>query len=175
MLSTVYGLNTSRQVWTTLANRFASQSRTHVSHIKQQLQNLCQGSKSCLEYMQLAKSWSDQLVVIGKPLDDEDLISVITNGLNPTFIHFVTTFSFATCEKSLSFDDFQEMLLNHKMLLNNQHVSTPDMSTYALFCQKEGLHNFNQKSKGSYQSYRHHPCNNQYSKSPTNGFPAFIS
>jgi hypothetical protein len=119
VLSTVYGLNTSRQVWTALANRFASQSRTHISHIKQQLQNLRQGSKSCSEYLQSAKAWSDQLAVIGKPLDDEDLISVITNGLNPTFIHFVTNLAFATREKSLSFDDFQEMLLNHEMLLNN--------------------------------------------------------
>ena len=87
----------------------------------------------------------------------------------------MTTFAFATREKSLSFDDFQEMLLNHEMLLNNQHVSAPDMSTYALFSQKEVPHNFNQKSKGSYQSYRQQPHNNQYAKSPTNGFPAFRS
>jgi hypothetical protein len=35
--ATVYGLNTSKQVWITLANRFASQSRSRVAHLKRQL------------------------------------------------------------------------------------------------------------------------------------------
>ena len=34
VLSTVYGLDTSKQVWTALANRFANQSRPHISNIK---------------------------------------------------------------------------------------------------------------------------------------------
>jgi len=171
VLSTVYGLNTSRQVWTALANRFASQSRTHISNIKQQLQNLRQGSKSCSDYLQFAKNMADQLAVIGKPLDDEDLTSSITNGLNPNFIHFVTNLAFATRDKVLSFDDFQDMLLNHEMLLNNHQVVVPDASTFALFAHKTGPRNF---KKGPYQSnskqQSHH---NQYAK--PNGFPAFRS
>ncbi|KAF8393787.1 hypothetical protein HHK36_019985 [Tetracentron sinense] len=152
--------------------RFANQSRAHVSHIKQQLQNLRQGSKSCSDYLQFAKGMADQLAVIGKPLDDEDLISSITNGLNPSFIHFVTNLAFATREKLLSFDDFQDMLLNHEMLLNNHQVAAPDVSTFALFAHKTSPHNF--KNKGSYQSNsRQQPHNNHYAK--PNGFPAFRS
>jgi hypothetical protein len=37
VLSTVYGLDISQKVWTALANRFASQSRSRVSHLKHQL------------------------------------------------------------------------------------------------------------------------------------------
>jgi hypothetical protein len=70
VLASVYGLHTSRQVWTTLANRFASQSRSRVSHLKRQLQSLHQGSKSCAEYLKTAKGWTNQLAVIGKPTDD---------------------------------------------------------------------------------------------------------
>jgi hypothetical protein len=169
VLSTVYGLNTSKKVWAALTKRFVNQSRSHISTIKQQLQNLHQGSKSCSDYLQSAKSLADQLAVIGKPLDDEDLISSIINGLNPSFINFVTNFAFATREKSLSFDEFEDMLLNHEMLLNK--VATPDVSTFALFAQKAGPCNFNQKPRGPHQLNRQQP--NHYSK--PNGYPAFKS
>jgi hypothetical protein len=85
-------------------------------------------------------------------LDDEDLISSIINGLNPSFINFVTNFAFATREKSLSFDKFEDMLLNHEMLLNK--VATPDVSTFALFAQKIGPRNFNQKPRGPHKLNR---------------------
>jgi hypothetical protein len=49
LLAIVYGLNTSKQVWTAMANRFASQSRSSVANLKRQLQNLHQGSKNCTE------------------------------------------------------------------------------------------------------------------------------
>jgi hypothetical protein len=72
VLSSVYGLTTARQVWTTLATRFASQSKTRVGHLKQQLQSLNQGSKSCSEYLAQAKSISDLLTAAGRPVDNDD-------------------------------------------------------------------------------------------------------
>jgi len=90
LLSTVYRLNTSRQVWTVIGSRFASQSRSHISHLKKQLQNLHQGAKSCSEYVRNAKIWSDELAAVGKPIADEDLISFIVNGLNSQI--FVASF-----------------------------------------------------------------------------------
>jgi len=76
VLATVYGLNTSKQVWTALATRFASQSRARIANFKES-QNLRQGSKNCMEYLQSAKSWADQLAAVGKPIEDDDLISYI--------------------------------------------------------------------------------------------------
>lgn len=114
VLSTVYGLNTSRLVWASLAKRFASDSKSRISHIKRQLQSLRQGSKTCSEYLQTAKQWADQLAAIGKPIEDDDLIHFLISGLNPTFNAFVTTFSLITRDNSFSFDDFQHELLNHE-------------------------------------------------------------
>jgi hypothetical protein len=34
VLSTIYGLQTSQQVWTSLATKFASSTQSHVSHLK---------------------------------------------------------------------------------------------------------------------------------------------
>jgi hypothetical protein len=40
LVSSVYGLDTSRQAWTALAARYASESKSRVSHLKRQLQSL---------------------------------------------------------------------------------------------------------------------------------------
>jgi hypothetical protein len=120
VVSTIYGHQTSQQVWTSLATKFASSTRSHVSHLKGQLQTLRQGSKSRSEYLKNAQSWSNQLAAIGKPIDDEDLISYTTSGLNPSFNAFFIVFSMTSKEKASSFSDFQDELLSHEMLLNQQ-------------------------------------------------------
>jgi hypothetical protein len=56
VLSTVYGLDTSRQVWCALANRYATPSKTRIQELRHQLQGLRQGDKSCSEYMHAAKN-----------------------------------------------------------------------------------------------------------------------
>jgi hypothetical protein len=40
LVPSMYGLNTSRLAWTSLATRFDAQSRSHISHLKCHLQSL---------------------------------------------------------------------------------------------------------------------------------------
>ncbi len=77
----------------------------------------------------------------GKPVSDEDLITYLTNGLNPAYNGFITSFSIMTRDKNLSLDDFQDELLNHETLLNHQS-KTVDTSTYALSLISQALANF---------------------------------
>jgi len=72
----------------------------------------------------------------GNPIIDEELISFIINGLNPPFTSFITTYSFATWENQISFDDFQDELLSHEILLNQQQTKAIDNSTIALAVQR---------------------------------------
>ena len=104
-MGNVYGLETDRQAWTALAARIASHSRSRVTHLKRQLQNLKQGSKSCLEFIQGAKSMANQLSAVGKPVEDEDILFYIVSGLNPSFTPFLTSYSFAT--RDLLFKSFK--------------------------------------------------------------------
>jgi hypothetical protein len=60
---------------------------------------------------------ANQLAAIGKPLDEDDLISYIIGGLNTTYNPFITSYSFATRNTSLTFDEFQSELLNYETLL----------------------------------------------------------
>ncbi|KAB5518981.1 hypothetical protein DKX38_023300 [Salix brachista] len=125
ILPTVFGLNTSKEVWDLLSNRFAAQNRSRITHLKRQLQNLQQGNKSCTEYIQSAKGWANQLAAVGKSIDDDDLISYIISGLNTAYTPFITSFSFATRHTSLSFNEFQSELISYETLLETQIKSVP--------------------------------------------------
>lgn len=94
-----------------------------------------------------AKTWGDQLVAVGKPIDDEDLISLIISGLNPIFSTFVITFSLSTRNTSLSFHDFQDELLNHELMLNQQQVVARDSCIFALYAQRSNSRNFPSRKK----------------------------
>lgn len=127
LVSTVYGLETSKQVWTTLQTRFSSQSRSRISHLKRQLQTLTQGTKSCTEYLENAKNLANQLATAGKPVDDQDLISFLLGGLQSSYTPFVTSFNFASRDTEFSFEDFQAELLGYENLLDaNQSVHGTD-------------------------------------------------
>jgi hypothetical protein len=121
--------------------------------LKNQLQNLQQGPKSCSDYLQDAKNCTDQLAAVGKPIGDDDFISFVMNGLNSSFISFVTSYSIAPRDHQPSFDDFHDELLNHEMLLNQQRTTAPDQSTFALFSQKPNIRNFQPRNRG-YQGYQ---------------------
>jgi hypothetical protein len=78
-------------------------------------------------------SSANQLAAVGQSISNNDLISLVMNGLNPSFTNFITSNSITTREKQLKFDDFHDELLNHEMLLNQQHTVALDPSTFAFF------------------------------------------
>jgi len=72
----------------------------------------------CTECLNQAKAWADELSAVGKPVNDDDLISLIINGINLTFNSFVTAFSLH--DQETTFHDFQSEFLSHEILLQNQ-------------------------------------------------------
>jgi hypothetical protein len=106
---------------------------------------------TCSDFLRAAKVWADQLASVGRPIDDEDLISYIISGLNATFNSFITSYIFITRDNPLTFEEFRDELLNHEMLLNQQNAAAPDPATFALFTQRTGTkpHQLNLKGKMS--------------------------
>jgi hypothetical protein len=123
----------------------------------------------------LAKSWADQLATVGKPIDDDDLISFIISGLNPSFNAFISTFNFATHETLLLYDDFEVESLNHETLLENQNtVASSDSNTFALYSNKQ--HNRDCKPKFNGPQKPNHPPKPHFShqnQKPTTTFPKY--
>ncbi|KAE8676754.1 hypothetical protein F3Y22_tig00111582pilonHSYRG01003 [Hibiscus syriacus] len=62
---------TSLDAWQTLANTYAKPSRGHIKQLKEQLKRCTKGSKSISECMQAIKTRTDELSLLGKPIDDE--------------------------------------------------------------------------------------------------------
>jgi len=145
------------------------------------LQTLTQGPKTCSEFLLTAKSLANQLAAAGNPISDKKLISDITNGLNPPFTSFITTYSFATRDTQISFNDFQDELFSHEMLLNQQESKATDSSTIAPTAQRpanpqvsKGKGPMNPPSRYAPRNYspkpsygsQHQPQYHQYNRSP---------
>ncbi|KAA8524732.1 hypothetical protein F0562_011155 [Nyssa sinensis] len=147
LVSTVYGMKTSRQVWDAFHTWFSSTSRSRIALLKRQLQTITQGHRSCSDFMEEAKGLVDQLAAAGKPTDDQDLISFLLGGLRPTFSPFITSFNFASCDNDLSFDDFQAELLSFETLIDAQANSVTDQHYAFAAHQKWKAPNFPRKTK----------------------------
>jgi hypothetical protein len=159
VLSTTYGIDTSRrQLWMALSSRYASQSHSRVQQLQRQLQNLHQGSKTCTEYLREAKLLTDQLAAIGQPIDKDNLISYLLGGLNASYTTFITTYSFALCNSTMSFNDFQIELLSHETLLDQQHQAIPFAHQSIAMVATKSSHYGPRKSKPQYR-LAHQPNN----------------
>ncbi|RVW62129.1 Retrovirus-related Pol polyprotein from transposon RE2 [Vitis vinifera] len=121
VLAFVYGITSAREVWSSLANKFASQSRTRVHHLKRKLQTLHQGSMKCTDFLEKTKLVSDELAAVGKPLEDDDLMSYIT-------------FKPSSCHMNCYWE--------------NQNIAIPpETNNFAFFTPKSNQQQYNRKPK----------------------------
>ncbi|KAF9672895.1 hypothetical protein SADUNF_Sadunf11G0092000 [Salix dunnii] len=137
VVSTIYGLETSRLAWQALGARFAAPSTSCISLIKRKLQSLQQGSMQCQEFLDAVKALANELSAVGKPIEDSDLILSVLNGLNSSFHSFVTTYMLMAKEKSMSFSDFHAELLNFDLMQKfHSHNIQQETGSYAFYSHK---------------------------------------
>nr|CAN80558.1 hypothetical protein VITISV_023041 [Vitis vinifera] len=101
---------TSLDAWQTLANTYAKPSCGHVKQLKEQLKWCTKGSKSISEYMQAIKTRADEFAILGKPIDDEDLIDQDLEGLSDEYKSIIDAIN--ARDTSISFAEIHEKLLN---------------------------------------------------------------
>nr|CAN67565.1 hypothetical protein VITISV_020484 [Vitis vinifera] len=87
-------------------------------------------SRPILDYLQTAKALADQLAAAGKPVDDQDLISYIIDGLQLVFNPFITSYNFASRDKELTIDEFNAELLSYEALIDSQCVYLASNTTH---------------------------------------------
>jgi hypothetical protein len=66
----------------TISKTFASQSRSCVLHLHNQLVATRKGQQYVTMYFSTMRGYVDEMAAIGKPLDDDDIVSYILNGLD---------------------------------------------------------------------------------------------
>ena len=88
--------------------------------------------------------------MVGKPVDDDDLVSYVLSGLNASYCPFVTGLSVNTRNSPITFEDFHAELLSHEIFLDNHHSSIPPgNNSFAMFSNRKPSNYFsNRKSCG---------------------------
>ncbi|XP_019058276.1 PREDICTED: uncharacterized protein LOC109116754 [Tarenaya hassleriana] len=119
--------SSSAAAWKSLADTYGRSSHGHVKQIKEQLRRHNKGAKSIDEYMRFFKIKADELALLGKPMDHEDLVDLILVGLGDEYkavkdaVHARDT--------SISFIELHEMLiwlsLNHRIFRSPPMLHTP--------------------------------------------------
>ncbi len=164
ILSTVACLSTSHMVWLSLEKRYALQSRTLILQLKNQLQNTKRGDLSISDFVDKITHIDDNLALAGKPVDDEDLITLILNNVGPAYEGIVN--SMQARDNPISLDDLIGLLLSAETrMVEHNSISMESIAT-ALFTPRTG-----QSSRGrgrgfgrgpsrgthNFQSNRFHP------------------
>ncbi|KAH9610885.1 hypothetical protein KSS87_001830 [Heliosperma pusillum] len=73
---------TSHSVWTTLCSTYDNPSRSHILQVKDRLKSITKGDKSATEFMQAIRTCTNELAHLGKPMDAEDIIGQVIEGLD---------------------------------------------------------------------------------------------
>ncbi|KAE8735065.1 hypothetical protein F3Y22_tig00000477pilonHSYRG00260 [Hibiscus syriacus] len=115
---------TSLDAWKTLANTYTKPSRGHIKQLNEQLKRCNKGSKSISEYIQAIKNRVDELALLGKPIDDKDLIDRVLEGLSDEYKSVIDSIN--ARDTSISFAELHEKLLNKEASL--QIAQPPSLS-----------------------------------------------
>ena len=81
-----FELKTAAQAWKAINDMFASQTRARAINIRLALTTTQKGSLTISEYFSKMKALGND----GKPLEDEDMVAYILNGLDVEFNHVVS-------------------------------------------------------------------------------------
>jgi hypothetical protein len=77
----VAGNFTAAAMWAAISKSFASQSRSRVLHLRNQLVATKKNDLSILTYFTGMRIYADKMATAGKALDDDDIVLYVLNGL----------------------------------------------------------------------------------------------
>ncbi|GMP41149.1 hypothetical protein CsSME_00011345 [Camellia sinensis var. sinensis] len=152
IFSSVLHCKTSYEVWTVLQSRFTSLSRSHVHQLKNKMNHLTKKGLSMDAYLTEFKTIADQLALACAPVDDEDIVLLILNGLPAEYNAFKT--SIRTRSDSLSLATLSSLLCSEEI-----HIEAASKSSQASeipFAYTATTRSFSHRggSNGSTRGYR---------------------
>ncbi|KAJ3697958.1 hypothetical protein LUZ61_001663 [Rhynchospora tenuis] len=120
----VVSCTTSFDLWNSLQTIFSNRSRARLTDLRRQIQSATKEGLSCSDYIQHMRKLADELLFIGSPMSEDDLVIATLNGLGPDYLSFVTSITTALRSQSISFADLHGLLLNHESLLLSHNTSS---------------------------------------------------
>ena len=95
---------------------FSAQSRARVTNLRMQLANLKKGGMTTAAYFNKMRSIKDELAAAGKPVNDDEVVSHILNGLDYDYNPFVS--SMLSRVEPISLSDLLSQLLSYDLRLD---------------------------------------------------------
>nr|GME07537.1 Retrovirus-related Pol polyprotein from transposon RE1 [Ipomoea batatas] len=107
---------TTHEVWNILANTYARPTRGHIKQLKDQLKNIIKGGSTVTEYMHQIKRVVDELALLGKPMEHEDITDKILDGLDSDYQSVIDAVNGR--DSIISFEELHEKLINKELALH---------------------------------------------------------
>ncbi|RVW88563.1 Retrovirus-related Pol polyprotein from transposon RE1 [Vitis vinifera] len=115
IISFIARANTSREAWTILANTYAKPSRGRIKQVKNLLKNPSKGTMTVTDFLHSVRARTDELAILGAPMEEEDLTEKILDGLGDEYKELVRAVQ--ARDTSISFDELHEKLLSFEASL----------------------------------------------------------
>ncbi|KAK2426846.1 Copia polyprotein/retrotransposon [Trifolium repens] len=144
----------SKAAWDVLNKMFASKTRARIMHLKEQLTRTSKGVKSVSEYLQGIKAIPDELAIINKPIDDDDLVIHALNGLGSEFKEVAA--ALRTRENAIAFDELHDLLVDYETFLQRDQEPAIIPTAQVAYRGKPTYH-----KKGSFHNHVNQSVNNR--------------
>nr|CAN80108.1 hypothetical protein VITISV_035396 [Vitis vinifera] len=115
IISFIARANTSREAWTILANTYVKPSRGRIKQVKNLLKNPSKGTMTVTDFLHSVKARTDELAILGAPMEEEDLTEKILDGLGDEYKELVRAVQ--ARDTSISFDELHEKPLSFEASL----------------------------------------------------------
>ncbi|KAL9236921.1 hypothetical protein vseg_011534 [Gypsophila vaccaria] len=153
---------TSKEAWDILARTYANPSRAHILQIKDRLDTIVKTTdQSITDYMNSIKACIDQLALMGKIMDPEDIVYKVLKGLDYNLYKPVMD-PVRARDTPIIFEAVHENLLHHELLIKQQgptNISQPTANPTVR------SHHAYGRSRSNYSPYNNLP-NRQSSTNP---------
>lgn len=152
-LRTVYGLNTSQEVWHCLGQKYNCVSATRKLALQRKVQTLSKGNRTMSVYLTEIKTLCDQLDSIGAAIPESEKIFGMLNGLGKEYESIT-----AVIENSMdsfpapSLDDVMSKLISFDDKLQNYAAATEVTPHQAFYTNRGGYSGRGRgQSRGGYR------------------------
>lgn len=123
ILTQVATASTAAQAWQQVCAMFTAQTKARSLNVRLTLTNTQKGNMSISEYCGKMKALADEIASSGKPLDEEDLVAYVLNGLDDDFEPVVS--AIVARNESTTMAEVYSQLLNfeNRQALRQAHAS----------------------------------------------------
>lgn len=149
LIPSITTAKTSMEAIAKITSLFASKTRSRIMSLKKKLSQLQQGSKTVVEYIQQMKNTVDELAMAQAPVDENDLIIFILNGLSTEYREIST--AIRARESAISLEVLHDKLTDFEQVIHQDDAIIA--CTVTANIEKKGRNNFQRGGNSSRSNY----------------------